>query len=137
VFFALVGGWVSGALGLGGGSIFNPLLLSLGLPPSVSSSTGMYLILYSTAASSIMYLINKMLAYDFAVWIGGWCCVGTIAGLKVMNYFTKKYERQSYIVLLLAIIFIFSTFCVPFFAFEDIIAQYNLGKNVFKFKSFC
>lgn len=31
--FSFVGGWVSGALGLGGGSIFNPLLLSMGCPP--------------------------------------------------------------------------------------------------------
>lgn len=33
VAFSFVGGWVSGALGLGGGSIFNPLLLSMGCPP--------------------------------------------------------------------------------------------------------
>lgn len=33
VGISLIGGWVSGALGLGGGSIFNPLLLSFGVPP--------------------------------------------------------------------------------------------------------
>lgn len=33
IFFSFIGGWVSGALGLGGGSIFNPLLLSMGVPP--------------------------------------------------------------------------------------------------------
>lgn len=51
----MFGGWVSGALGLGGGSIFNPLMISLGVPPSVSTATGMYMILWSASASSIMY----------------------------------------------------------------------------------
>lgn len=55
-FFAFVGGWVSGALGLGGGSIFNPLMISLGVPPLVSTSTGMYMIMWSTFASSIIYI---------------------------------------------------------------------------------
>jgi len=31
--FSFLGGWISGALGMGGGSVFNPLLLSLGVPP--------------------------------------------------------------------------------------------------------
>ena len=57
VIFAFVGGWVSGALGLGGGAIFNPLLLSMGVPPSVASATGMYMILFSTAGSSTTYII--------------------------------------------------------------------------------
>lgn len=33
VTVAFIGGWVSGALGLGGGAIFNPVLLSMGIPP--------------------------------------------------------------------------------------------------------
>jgi uncharacterized membrane protein YfcA len=57
LIFALMGGWVSGALGLGGGAIFNPLLLSMGVPPPVSSATGMYMIMFSTAGSSIIYML--------------------------------------------------------------------------------
>ena len=48
---------MSGALGLGGGSIFNPLLLSMGVPPRVASATGMYMIIFSTGASSLIYII--------------------------------------------------------------------------------
>ena len=56
LFFAFVGGWVSGAFGLGGGSVFNPLMIELGVPPTVSTSTGMYMIMFSTFASSIIYI---------------------------------------------------------------------------------
>lgn len=51
------GGWVAGALGLGGGAIFNPLLLSMGVPPKVSSATGMYLITFSKIAACLIYFI--------------------------------------------------------------------------------
>jgi len=43
---SIVGGMV-GAMGLGGGVVFNPVLLSLGVPPTVVAATGMYLIMYS------------------------------------------------------------------------------------------
>ena len=52
---------MSGALGLGGGSIFNPLLLSMGVPPKVASATGMYMIIFSTGASTVTYVLNDML----------------------------------------------------------------------------
>ena len=56
LFFAFVGGFVSGAFGLGGGSVFNPLMIELGVPPTVSTSTGMYMIMFSTFASSVIYI---------------------------------------------------------------------------------
>lgn len=55
--YGFVGGWVSGALGLGGGTIFNPVMLSLGVPPQVSSSTGMFMVMFSNFSSSITYSI--------------------------------------------------------------------------------
>ena len=58
VSVAFAGGWVSGALGLGGGAIFNPVLLSMGIPPAVSSSTGMYLVMFTTFGSSITYSLQ-------------------------------------------------------------------------------
>jgi uncharacterized membrane protein YfcA len=55
VVVSFIGGWMSGALGLGGGAIFNPLLLNLGLPPVVSSATSMFIIIFSTGASTLSY----------------------------------------------------------------------------------
>jgi uncharacterized membrane protein YfcA len=53
VSYGFVGGFISGAFGLGGSSLFNPLLLSMGVPPAVSSATGMYMVIFSTTASTI------------------------------------------------------------------------------------
>ena len=47
LFLGFFGGFIAGAFGLGGGVVFSPILLSLGMPPRVSSSTGSYLITFS------------------------------------------------------------------------------------------
>ena len=52
------GGFIAGALGLGGGIIYNPVLLTLGLPPMVSAASGLYLVTFSKIATSLVYLIN-------------------------------------------------------------------------------
>ena len=93
LWISFIGGWVSGALGLGGGSIFNPLLLSLGCPPKVASSTGMYMIIFSTGASTSAYIISGMLELSYGFWIGGWCIVGTIIGMILLKTLVKKLGR--------------------------------------------
>lgn len=52
------GGWIAGALGLGGGSIYNPALLAMGIPPKVSAATGLYLVTFSKIASVLIYFLN-------------------------------------------------------------------------------
>jgi len=112
---AIVGGWVSGALGLGGGSIFNPILLSMGVAPKVSSATGMYMILFSTTASTAVYLIYGLLEIRFAAWIGFWCTAGALVGLSVVSSVMKKLGRQSPIVILLSFVLGISALSVPIF----------------------
>jgi uncharacterized membrane protein YfcA len=116
VIFALLGGWVSGALGLGGGAIFNPLLLSMGVPPAVASSTGMYMIMFSTAGSSITYGVFGTLNIYYGLWIGGWCAIASVIGLYILNKVVKKFDRQSPIVFLLTFVLGLSALLVPVFA---------------------
>lgn len=91
--FSFVGGWVSGALGLGGGSIFNPLLLSLGVPPKVASATGMYMIIFSTGASTFTYLLADMLPVSYGIWVGSFCVLGTIIGMILLDKIMSKLGR--------------------------------------------
>jgi uncharacterized membrane protein YfcA len=129
VLFSFLGGWVSGALGLGGGAIFNPLLLSMGVAPSVASSTGMFMIIFSTLGSSVSYIASGMLNVTFAAWIGGWCALGSIAGMYVLGWVMKKYNRQSPIVFLLTLIFIISVLLVPVFGIIDLFKDINNGRG--------
>ena len=112
-FFAFVGGWVSGALGLGGGSIFNPLMISMGVPPSVSTSTGMYMIMFSTAASSTIYIAYGAMDLQFAVWLSCWSSMGIMTGITIVNKLMKKYKRQSILVFVLVAVLVMSALLVP------------------------
>ena len=48
VLGGLGGGWMCGALGLGGGIIYNQLLMALDVPPAVATATGMWLISFGS-----------------------------------------------------------------------------------------
>jgi len=93
LLFAFCGGWVSGAIGLGGSSIFNPLMISMGVPPLVASSTAMYMILYSSTASTVIYFTYGALDLPFAAWISLWCIVGVLIGASLFEQVFKKYSR--------------------------------------------
>mmetsp|Transcript_29474 Transcript_29474/g.21926 ORF Transcript_29474/g.21926 Transcript_29474/m.21926 type:complete len:130 (+) Transcript_29474:1239-1628(+) len=116
----LIGGIVSGAFGLGGGTIFNPILLYLGLPPKVVSATSMYMIMYSTFSSSFVYLIYGTLNVSYASWISLWCLLGTLIGMKILDTVMVKYKRQSPLVILLTFIMGLAAIMVPIFGGMDI-----------------
>lgn len=131
---SFLGGWVSGALGLGGGSIFNPLLLSMGVPPTVASATGMYMIIFSTAASTITYTLNDALDVDYGLWVGGFCIVGTVAGMQMFGIVMKKLGRQSPLVMLLAFMLGISAVAVVYFGVFEII---EAGGNFWLLGNIC
>ena len=131
--FSLLGGWVSGALGLGGGAIFNPLLLSMGVPPKVASASGMYMIIFATGANTITFLLNDMLNMTYGLWIGGCCIAGTIIGMIILEVVMKKYNRQSPLVFLLAAIFLVSVIAVPIQGYLNLRDK----KHIWKINSIC
>jgi uncharacterized membrane protein YfcA len=138
LFFAFVGGWVGGALGLGGGSIFNPLMISLGVPPSVSTSTGMYMIMFSTGASTLMFYTYGALNLTFGFWLGFWCSFGILIGVSLVNHLIKIYKRQSLLVFFLVFMLALSAVLV----FVQNIIQYLVDEEsekeqLWKISSIC
>eukprot|EP00350_Pseudokeronopsis_sp_OXSARD2_P010700 CAMPEP_0170544552 /NCGR_PEP_ID=MMETSP0211-20121228/3266_1 /TAXON_ID=311385 /ORGANISM="Pseudokeronopsis sp., Strain OXSARD2" /LENGTH=245 /DNA_ID=CAMNT_0010848221 /DNA_START=969 /DNA_END=1708 /DNA_ORIENTATION=- len=121
VGIGLCGGIASGAFGLGGGAIFNPVLLYLGLPPKVVSATSMYMIMYSTTASSFVYITFGTLNIPYGLWISLFSAIGTILGLKILDKVMTKYERQSPIVIILVFLLALAALMVPIFGVTDVL----------------
>lgn len=134
---AFVGGMVSGSLGLGGGAIFNPILLNMGVPPKVASATGMYMIMFSTSASSIIYVMYRMLNIQYGFWLGFWSSLGSILGMYLLDKVVKKYNRQSPVVFCLVLVLGLSSVMVPIFGYFDLKASINEGVDITKFNSIC
>jgi hypothetical protein len=136
-FFAFVGGWVSGALGLGGGSIFNPLMISMGVPPQVSTATGMYMIMCSTAVTSIMYIAYGAMDFQFGVWLSIWSSMGILSGITLVNKLMKKYKRQSILVFILVAVLMMSALLVPIQTGIDTVEYMQKGIDIWKMNSIC
>ena len=109
------GGWLAGCVGLGGGAIYNPVLISLGIPPSVSSATGLYLVFFSKVASCFVYYLNGELDILYGLWIALWSTVGMVLGLIGAQHYMKVSGRQSPIVWCLVVVFALSIVAVPIF----------------------
>lgn len=86
-----IGGWVAGALGLGGCAVFNPVLITIGLQPKVASATGTYLVVFSKISSCLVYFMTGTMQMDYGWWSAGWSIFGTICGLALMNWHFAKF----------------------------------------------
>lgn len=131
------GGWVAGALGLGGGVIFNPLLLSMGVPAKVSSATGMYLITFSKIVTCVIYFIYGELVMDYALWAAFVSVIGSIIGLASVNVYMRKFGRQSIIIGFLTLILALSVIGVPLFGGMNLKKEADGGKDIYAFKTIC
>jgi len=69
VSIGFFGGAVAGCLGIGGGVIYNPAFLSLGVSPKVSSATGMFLVMVSAINTNLFNWSSGFLIMDYAFWI--------------------------------------------------------------------
>jgi uncharacterized membrane protein YfcA len=128
---AFLGGLISGALGLGGGSVFNPLMIAMGVPPIVSTATGMYMIMLSSFSSSIVYMSYDQLNFQYTIWLGFWTSLSILFSLKVMKVLLKQHKRPSYIVFALTGIMGASAIVVP------LLAKRPLTKNLWEFSDIC
>jgi uncharacterized membrane protein YfcA len=111
------GGFVAGALGLGGAVIYNPALLSLGVPPKVASATGMYLVLFSVLNTCVVNGVSGILNFRYGLFIGAFCSVGSLLGLSLADKLVKKVGGQSVLVWMLCMVFFIAVVLTPFVAY--------------------
>jgi uncharacterized membrane protein YfcA len=114
------GGFIAGAFGLGGGSIYNPMMLSMGVPPKVSSATGMYLVTFSTISTTFIFIILGQMPLVYSLWSATWAAGGAITGLWLAKIYMQKTGRQSIIILCLTVILGVACVGIPFFGGLDL-----------------
>ena len=105
---ALVAAFIGQMFGLGGGFIYGPVLITLGVNPIVNSATLLYMIIFSSAASMFMFMIFGKLNIAFTLWIALYAGAGVVLGLFVMKELIKRYKRPSLVAFALAIAIIIS-----------------------------
>jgi len=120
-------GLCAGMFGIGGGIVKGPLMLEMGVLPSVSSATAAFMILFTTASAASTYVVFGMLKYDYAMplFVVGFVC--TWIGQKVVDHLVKKYNNSSYIIFSIALVITLS--CI-LMGYQGITSTYtNWGKD--------
>ena len=105
---------------MGGGSIYNPALLSLGVHPKVSGATGMFLVLFSTVNTCLVNYLNGFLHVYYGCWIALWSLFGSLLGMCVTDRVVKMTGKPSILVWVLVFVFFLSTLATPIFGGVDL-----------------
>lgn len=133
VAIGAVGGFVAGAFGLGGGSIYNPAFLTLGVHPNVSGSTGMFLVMVSTINTCFVNWLNGYLNFYYALWISAWSLLGSLAGMASTDRVVKSTGKPSIIVWVLVFVFLISVISTPVIGGLSLKSQAAEGTDILKF----
>jgi len=136
VFIALGGGMLASLVGLGGGVIFNPVILEFGVHPRVSSSTSMYLVMLNSMAATIQFAFSGILPIDYAIGLGIIIVIFTLIGNYSLNSFVRRLGKPSVLALFLAGVIILCTIIVLITSVVQIMNKFVADEDIFGFKSY-
>lgn len=104
-----IAGLLAGLFGVGGGIVKGPLMLEMGITPSVASASAAAMILYTSAAASTSFLVFGLLhpSYGAIFFLLGVVC--TALGQYVVGRWVHKQNRQSPIVLSIGTVILLSS----------------------------
>lgn len=132
-----IAGVFAGLFGVGGGIVKGPLMLEMGVNPSVASATAATMILFTTSAACVSFMIFGLLepGYGVLFFLMGLAC--TAVGQAGMNQWMKAAKRQSPPVLSIGIVMTLSTLLVGIEAVEKYLEHAQDTSELFKPSSIC
>lgn len=134
---AFIGGIIAGMLGIGGGMIITPLFLQLGVNPKVTTSTSNFLLVFTSCASTIQYVLAGQLVVDYGVILALLAMISSIIGYKIINDYIAATGKSSFLLYALFLVMLISLIVLPFAALKKIVYEINKGNSIIAFKNFC
>jgi len=102
-------GLFAGLFGVGGGIVKGPLMLEMGVIPSVASASSAAMILFTSASASVSFMVFGLLheTYGMFYFLLGLTC--TAASQTIVTRSLNRYNRQSPIVLSIGAVILLSS----------------------------
>jgi len=97
-FLSILAGVAAGFFGIGAGMVTGPMLLELGMHPEATSATNSFMLLFTSSATTIQFLIVNRLPIQYSLWYGILSFIAGIFGKLAINAIVKKYKKTSYII---------------------------------------
>jgi len=105
-------GLLAGMFGVGGGIVKGPLMLEMGITPSVASATAATMILFTSSAATGSFAVFGLLEFGYGavLFVLGFLC--TTVGQILVTRLMEKSNRQSPVVLSIGAVIAISSFLI-------------------------
>lgn len=137
LFICLVAGIISGMLGVGGGIVMAPLMLELGIHPKTAASTSNFLLIFTSIAATILFLLSGQLIFSFAIVYAIPCGLSSLIGTKYINEYISRTKKNSVLVFCLFYVMMFSLVILPINGIRRAVYDMNTGVDIFAFRNYC
>jgi len=103
-FICSIAGLCAGMFGIGGGIVKGPLMIEMGILPEVTSATSATMIFFTSTSASISYIVFNQLNMNYGSILFFLGLIFTFFGQFGLDYFVRKYKRNSLIILIIAFV---------------------------------
>ncbi len=130
------GGALAAILGMGGGVIMGPLLLTLQVHPLATAATSILMILFSSSAATLSFAVNGNINAQYAYIYGSCNFVSSFAGVFIIGRIVRKTGKSFVVVMLLALVMATGAMASAVFGGQESVHDYRSGTNL-TFNSMC
>lgn len=96
-------GCLAGLVGVGGGLIFSPFFLVLGVEPNVAVATSSTCVIFTSSSTTLQYLLTDRIITSLAITYGVVNVVASWAGTSFVHFLQDNFHtRKSYITMIVA-----------------------------------
>jgi len=100
---ALATGLLAGLVGVGGGLIFSPFFLLMGMEPSVAVATSSTCVLFTSSSTTMQYLLTDRVIMSLAFVYGLVTLMASYIGTSLVHILQDRFKgRRSYITMVVA-----------------------------------
>lgn len=99
----VVTGCLAGLLGIGGGLIFAPFFIVMGVPPATAVATSSTCVCFTSSSTAMQYLLTDRIIMSLALIYGAVCAFASFAGTALIHMLQDHFAaRKSYIIMIVA-----------------------------------
>lgn len=97
-------GLFAGMFGIGGGIVKGPLMIEMGVQPTVAAACSATMVLFTAASAGVSFALYGVVPLEYACVMGPVGVVSTALGLTLMKKLIHKTGHPSYIILCIGIV---------------------------------